>query len=151
MPAENLSPPYTVHTGQELELMLVGTKPLAHFYDVHPQEPCEDIIPVEAFAPYVTQGRFSERSYVELLQDPPPKGHEHVRGILHVFYALQSEEWRIDEYIQLQAESAKSGWSEAFERRQGALLGYEPWQCDAHMEALRASPVSCNWYWLRTK
>ena len=131
--------------------MLAGTKPLAHFYDVHPQELHEDIIPTEAFAPYVAEGRFLTRAYVELSNEAPLKGHEHVRGTLHVFYARPSEEWRIDAYILLQSTSAKTGWSEGFERLQGALLGYDPWQCDAHMEALRANPVSKDWYWLRAK
>jgi hypothetical protein len=131
--------------------MLAKTKPLAHFYDVYPHELCEDIIPARAFAPYVASGQLLERSYIELLRDAPPNGHEHVRGTLHVFYALPPHEWRIDAYILMQAESAKSGWSEEFERHQGALLGYEPWQCDVHVEALRASPLSRDWHWLRAK
>jgi hypothetical protein len=129
--------------------MLAGTKPLAHFYDAYPPEPGEEIIPLEAFAPHVAEGRFLTRSYVEFLREAPPKGHEHVRGTLHVFYARLGEEWRIDAYILMQAIHTKAGWSEGFERLQGALLGYEEWQCDAHMEAVRASPVSGNWYWVR--
>jgi hypothetical protein len=148
---KNLERGYLVHTGRELELMLAGSKPLAHFCDAYPPEPSEDIIPAAAFAPYVADGRFLTRMYVELLCHAPPAGHEHVRGTLHVFYARPSEEWRIDAYIQLQVSSANAGWSEAFERRQGTLLGYEAWQCDLHMEALRANPVSRDWYWLRAK
>jgi hypothetical protein len=131
--------------------MLTGSKPLAHFYDAYPPEPAEEIIPATAFAPYVAEGRFLTRAYVELLRAAPPPGHEHIRGTLHVFYALPSDEWRIEAYIQLQASSATAGWSEAIERQQGALLGYETWQCDLHMEALRANPASRNWYWLRPK
>lgn len=113
--------------------MLAGTKPLAHFYDVHPEEPCEDIIPREAFAPYVESGRFVTRAYVELLREAPPAGHEHVRGTLHVFYARPLDEWRIDAYILMQSTAAVVGWNPGFERMQGALLGYEEWQIDAHM------------------
>ncbi len=133
---KNSDRPYLVHTDRELELMLAGSKPLAHFYDVHPEEPSEDIIPAEAFAPYVAEGRFLTRAYVELSNRAPPKGNEHIRGTLHVFYARASEEWRIDAYILMQATSAKSGWSEGFERLQGALLGYEGWQATSTSTAI---------------
>jgi len=46
---------------------------------------------------------------------------------------------RIGACILLQAVSAKAGWSEGFERLQGALLGYGERESDMHMAALRAT------------
>ena len=74
--------PYDVHTNRELEFMLDRGKPLAHFYDAYPAEPDEEIFPEEAFAPYVENGKFVMREFVEPLPEPP-KGHPHVRGVRH--------------------------------------------------------------------
>jgi hypothetical protein len=49
---------YEIHTNRELEFMLRRGKPLAYFVDDHPAEPNEDIIPEEAFEPYVQSGKF---------------------------------------------------------------------------------------------
>jgi hypothetical protein len=140
--------PYDVHTNRELEFMLERGKPLAHFYDAYPSEPDEEIFPEEAFAPYVGNGKFIMREFVEPLREPP-KGHPHVRGIRHLFYARAGEGWRIDAYIMMMAAAAKGGWSEGFERLQGSLLGYEEWQTDLHLERLRKNPHAKNFYWLR--
>jgi hypothetical protein len=140
---------YDVHTNRELELMLEGGKPLAHFSDAYPAEPDEEIFPEQAFFRYVESGRFVKREFVEPLRQPPPKDLPHVRGIRHLFYACASEEWRIDAYIMMMAAAAKAGWNEGFERLQGSLLGYEEWQTDIHMERLRASPHAKNFHWVR--
>jgi len=141
--------PYELHTGRELEFMLRRGKPFAHFQDEYPAEHCEDIIPEDAFAPYVAQGIFEKREFVEPLLDPPPQGRQHIRGIRFVLYARLSEAWRIDAYIMLRAAAAKAGWSEGFERLEGALLGYEEWQTDAHLAHLRKGPHGQNFHWLR--
>jgi len=49
----------------------------------------------------------------------------------------------------LRAAAAKSGWSEGFERLEGALLGYEEWQTDAHLNRLRRGAHAKNFCWLR--
>jgi hypothetical protein len=128
--------------------MLAGKKPLAHFSDAHPQEPNEEIIPLEAFAPYVANGRFVMRQFVSFLRIRPPVGYEHIRGVLNVLYARPSEEWRIDAYCLMLSVSDKAGWSEGFERMQGSLLGYEEWQSDLHMAELRADERLKNSAWV---
>jgi hypothetical protein len=140
--------PYELHTGRELEFMLQRGKPLAHFYDDYPTEPCEEIIPEAAFAPYVAEGLFEKREFVEPLV-PPSVGHPQIKGIRHVLYARRCEGWRIDAYIMMRAAATKSGWSEGFERLQGALLGYEEWQTDVHLNRLRIGPDAKNFPWLR--
>jgi len=141
--------PYELPTGRELEFMLQRGKPFAHFCDEYPAEPCEDVIPEAVFAPYVAQGIFEKREFVEPLFGPPPAGHPHIKGIRYVLYARRYEGWRIDAYIMLRAAAAKSGWSEGFERLEGALLGYEEWQMDAHLDRLRRGPHARNFHWLR--
>ena len=139
--------PYALHTNRELEFMLERGKPLAHFSDAYPSEPDEAIVPEQAFAPYVANGTFEKRVFVELLNGPPPATAPRIRGTLHVLYARPRHAWRIDAFIMMQAAAAKAGWSEGFERLEGALLGYEEWQTDAHLERLRAEPH--QFYWLR--
>jgi hypothetical protein len=140
--------PYELHTGREMELMLRGTKPLAHFYDEHPAEPCEEIIPEEAFAPYVRSGVFETLEFVELLNRPLQTSHTHVKGIRHVFYALPAEAWRIDAYVEMQLRLAPAGWSLELERLQGRLLGYEDWQTEIHLEQWRARENAYQFPWL---
>jgi hypothetical protein len=140
--------PYDLHTNRELELMLERGKPLAHFYHDHPCGPDEVVIPEIAFAPYVQEGRFVKREWIEPLREPPPKGHPQITGT-RLFYAQRAEAWRIDAYITMQQVAAKFGWSEGFERLQGSLLGYDDWQTDIHLERLRVSPHAKRFYWLR--
>lgn len=72
--------PYTVHTGRELELMLAGTKPLAVFFDQYPDEPCEKIIPENAFRPHVEAGKFEQREFIRFLWRPPGQGMNMSKG-----------------------------------------------------------------------
>jgi hypothetical protein len=141
--------PYEVHTNRELEFMLERGKPLAHFSDAYPAEPDEEIFPERTFDPYVKNGTFVKRDFVEILGGPPPKDHPDVRGIRHLFFARSSEAWRIDAYIMMMAAAKRAGWNEGFERLQGSLLGYEEWQTDVHLERLRTGPHARKFYWLR--
>jgi hypothetical protein len=140
--------PYEVHTNRELEFMLTRGKPLAHFSDVYPAEPNEYIVPEQSFAPYVSDGTFEKREFVELLTEPAPAASPHIRGTRHVLYAKRAEAWRIDAYVAMLSAAAKAGWSEGFERLEGTLLGYAEWQIDVHLERLRASPHAKNFPWL---
>jgi hypothetical protein len=117
-------PPYEVHTNRELEFMLTRGKPLAHFSDAYPSEPNEVIVPEQSFAPYVSDGTFEKREFIEFLAEPPPAASPHIRGIRHVLYAKRAEAWRIDAYLAMLTAAAKAGWSEGFERLEGTLLGY---------------------------
>jgi hypothetical protein len=102
--------PYDVHTNRALEFMLERGKPLAHFSDAYPSEPDEEIFPEQAFAPYVENGRFVKREFVEPLRESL-KGHRHVRGLRHLLYARAREPWRIDAYIMMIVSTSLSPWS----------------------------------------
>ena len=141
--------PYDVHTNRELEFMLERGKPLAHFSDVYPSPPDEWIIPEEAFAPYVLDGTFEKREFVELLPSPVCSESPQMRGTRHVLYARRAEAWRIEACLLLIITAGKAGWSEGFERLEGSLLGYEEWQNDAHVEHIRSAPHAKSFYWLR--
>jgi hypothetical protein len=122
--------PYKVHTNRELALMLKGSKPLAYFYGQYPPHPDIEEIPERLFDPHVAAGRFVKREYVV----PMPGGK--VLGTQHVLYALPNQEWRINAMILLYDTATETGWSEGFERMQGALLGYEAWQNDIFIERI---------------
>jgi len=140
--------PYALHTGQELELMLLGLKPLASFADEYPADPCEEIIPEMAFSAWVQSGRLEKREYVELLVGAPPAHRNDLKGIRRVLYALPSEGWRIDAYIDTMARGKIFGWSEELERLEGRLLGYEDWQTDAWINRLLTKPQARHIPWL---
>jgi hypothetical protein len=126
--------PYKIHTDRELALMLAGTKPFAAFSDEYPSLHGLCVIPEREFEPHVVTGRIIKREYIE----PPVEGARVVKrqriGMRRVLYALPAEQWRIDAYRLLWKTAEKSGWNEGFERLEGALLGYEDWQNDYHIE-----------------
>lgn len=118
---------YATHTNRELNLMLKGQKPLASFVGQYPPHLEIEEIPERLFDPYVVLGRFVKREYVEI---DSASG----RKLRRVLYALPSEDWRIDAYILLHETASTSGWSEGFERMEGALLGYSHWQIEEHLK-----------------
>jgi hypothetical protein len=118
--------PYRLHTDRELALMLAGVKPLASFVGEYPPHPEIEEIPDRLFDPYVAEGRFIKREFVQLQR------YGRALGLRRVLYSLASETWRIDAYILLLQVAEKAGWDEALERIEGSLLGYEEWQNDAY-------------------
>jgi hypothetical protein len=116
--------PYKIHTDRELLLMLSGTKPLAVF---------SDDTAAEFFAPHVASGKFVKREHTCAFRAEGP--------LRHVFYALPEEAWRINAYILIWETAKKAGFGEWFERMEGALLGYEPWQIDASIETIYRAQV----------
>lgn len=120
--------PYKVHTNRELALMLAGEKPFAAFSEYLPSDLDDECIPESRFAPYVQDGLFLKREYVSAA-----KQNRKTRVVL---YARSGEEWRIEAYILLKRTAEKAGWSEGFERLEGALLGYEEWQNDVYIEKI---------------
>ncbi len=117
------------HTGRELELMLSGRKPLAMFYAESLELPSEEIVPEDAFAPYVQTGLILRKD-IELT-DTAPSGI--TTNLKYVFYALPGQEWRIQMMIVLKrALYASGGWSEPCERIEGTLLGYTDDENDIH-------------------
>ncbi|CAM4069018.1 hypothetical protein [Roseateles saccharophilus] len=140
--------PYDLHSGRELELMLLGVKPLASFTDEYPADPCEEIIPEAAFRPHVQSGKLEQREYVELLVGTPPQSRPDLKGFRCMLYSLPGESWRMDAYIEMKARARVSGWSEELERLEGSLLGYEDWQTDAWIDMLLARPQAKHVPWL---
>lgn len=108
------------HQGKELELMLAGKKHLAAFSDVIPENGIisEEIIPENAFAPYVASGqifRFCE----EYISSDNSK-------IRNVFFTTASNEWRAKAYFWLlqEALAKRRPFDDAYEYAIGRLLGY---------------------------
>jgi hypothetical protein len=116
------------HTGRELELMLEGKKPLAMFYAQANELPWEELVPEDAFAPYVQSGRLVRQDFE--LQSSSKDASSLLR---YVFYALPGNEWRIQLMLVLkQALHSGGGWNETCERIEGTLLGYTDEENDAH-------------------
>ena len=57
--------PYELHSNRELEFMLGRGKPFAHFSGACPAQACEDLIPEEAFAPYVASAARTSDVHIE--------------------------------------------------------------------------------------
>ena len=129
--------------------MLSRGKPLAHFCDAYPPLPLEDVIPRKSFNPHVLSGKFELRIFVAPLIDSTPVGAQHTKGTIHFLYSTRPESWRIDAYIAMLSEAARTGWSEHFERLQGTLLGYLDWQNDAHIASVLKNPDVSHWPWVR--
>lgn len=107
--------PYLVHTNFELALMLDGRKPFAVFADEDGSEILKEIR--ARFRPHVDAGVIVER--VEIFTKEPFR-------LLHVLYALPTEEWRFDAFADLMSEG---NWTDENEYRLGLLLGYTEDQC----------------------
>jgi hypothetical protein len=123
--------PYRVHTNCELLLMLENRKPLAVFSTYAAPIASGEAVPEHAFEPYVASGRLVKREVVETLSASDG------RPFRRVFYALPSEVWRVDAYVLLMHTAQISGWSEALERMEGSLLGYNDEQNDAYLQLLK--------------
>lgn len=117
------------HEGQELDLMLAGTKPLALFSDA-----VEGAFwfPEADFAPHVAAGRILRFEDVT-----PPRADGH--AIRRLFYCLPGEEWRVEAARALQDRLAHwdQPWTDEDDRAMGRLLGYR----EEDIEAFLA------WFW----
>jgi hypothetical protein len=84
------------HEGRELKLMLAGEKPMAAFGDVVPLSGLilEGIIPENAFAPYVVQGRFLRFSQ-------ETKSVKDGKITRHVCFTQPNESWRAHAFLWL--------------------------------------------------
>jgi hypothetical protein len=122
------TPPYLIHTGFELFLLLEGRKKLARMGDAYPPMQFDG---EDRFNHWVEEGVLHREEVVEPFDDPRKKWHGHRT----VYYTLKGEEWRIPA-MKLIWEAAKKsgGWNEYFERLEGMLFGYEDWQNDWWIE-----------------
>ena len=117
------------HTGRELELMLAGRKPLAAFCVEADALPCEELIPEDAFSPFV-QSKQMQRQDFDLQSNTPSGAPVTLRLVM---YALPGEEWRMSVMLKLmQALHSGGGWNETCERVEGSLLGYSDAENDTH-------------------
>jgi hypothetical protein len=119
-------PPYLVHTGYELPLLLDGRKKLARFHHEYPphQHGWED-----AFDRFVAERVLHKEVDVEPFDRP----HRHASGLVFeglrtAWYTPKGEEWRIQAFRLI--EKTKGGWNDTLERLEGMLYGYEDWQND---------------------
>jgi hypothetical protein len=109
--------------------MLAGRKPLAMFYACAHELPWEELVPEEAFRPYVEAGRFS-REDIEF-ESATPAGTPVV--MRYVFYAVRGQEWRSQLMaVLVRALQSGGGWNETCERVQGTLLGYTTEENEVH-------------------
>ena len=115
--------PYVLHTNRELGLMLTGKKPLAMFADGKDSFPEVVNRYLRLFDRQVATGKLVRRDC-------------HIGTIHYIYFALPSEEWRIDAMIELKS---KDTWSESDERREGELLGYEDWMNDQYLTLYKAA------------
>jgi hypothetical protein len=116
--------PYIVHTNRELGLMLSGVKKLAFFLDGEDKFPDVCLRYFRLFDRQVAAGRLVRRDRFE----PTLSSELRVKRWHHIYFALPSDEWRIDALIALYGRPGP--WTEAMEREYGTLLGYEAWQND---------------------
>ena len=123
-------PPYLVHTGYELVLMLEGRKPFTRidggYYPPHRHDEEED-----RFDRHVALGVLHKEVQLEPFGEPLRTSDGQIfEGLRTVYYTLKGEEWRIPAWKLVWEASRKSGWNDHFERLEGMLLGYEEWQND---------------------
>lgn len=119
--SEKPNPLLGPHDGRELELMLSGKKPAAMFYEVIGHDEGLNLIPKEAFQPYIDTGRFIRHE--EIFTDTR-------HSTRYVFYALP--EYRkniarlleITRYAQDPRRDHSIPWPDELEREVGELLGY---------------------------
>ncbi len=109
------------HEGKELELMLAGEKSLAVFHDIVPADGLipEEIIPEQAFAPYVAAGRV-----VRIVRDIRNVTSDDINR--YVCFVLPGEEWRAEMFLWVREgiRADKFPYDDACDTIIGRLLGY---------------------------
>jgi hypothetical protein len=119
-------PPFLVHTGYELPLLLDGRKKLARF---HQEYPPHEHGWEEEFDRFVAQGLLHKEVDVESFDKPHRfSGGRVIEGLRTAWYTPPGEEWRIQAFRLIK--KTKIGWNDTLERLEGMLYGYEDWQND---------------------
>jgi hypothetical protein len=124
-------PPYAIHTGFELLLLLDGRKKLARMGDSYPPMKFKE---EDAFDCWVSAGLLHREEVVEPFEKP----HRGWQGQRTVYYTQKGEEWRIPAMQLIWEASGKSGgWNETYERLEGMLFGYGDWQNDWWLDEMK--------------
>ncbi|MFM0047295.1 hypothetical protein [Paraburkholderia sediminicola] len=117
--------PYLVHTGFELPLLLDGRKKLG-WLNVEPGDGGFEKYRLACFERFVAQGILGK--------------HEDVYGrdggmAGTIYYFPLDEAWRVPALMFIRKASREcGGWSEVFERQEGALMGYSRAENDVWIE-----------------
>ncbi len=110
------------HAGKELELMLAGQKHFAMFCEalIPGQDTPEEIIPEQAFAPYVRNGIFKRLCEDITSSKSPIPGR-------YVCFTSQGNEWRTQAFLWMHKEciAGRRPFDSAYEYFVGRLLDYK--------------------------
>lgn len=109
------------HQGKELQLMLDGQKHLAAFHDIVKDgyKPSEQVIPEQAFAPYIAKGKIKRFTKIFAPAKLPTP-------IQYVCFTLPDDEWRAEAFFWMHEEcnSGRRPYDDAYEYFIGRLLDY---------------------------
>lgn len=120
--------PYLIHTGYELPLLLDGRKKLATMSWEYPPMTFDG---EHRFDHWVAEGVLHREEVIEPFDRP----FKEYLGMRTVYYTPKGEEWRIPAWkLMRETASQADTWNETFERLEGMLFGYEPWQNDWWIE-----------------
>ena len=112
---------YPIHTGNELELMLAGKKPLAMFYRASSED--FDEFEGQNFARYVADGTFQKLRFFL-------RSSDNNYTVIYTIYTVAGEHWRA---VVLRALKRQDVWSRDMELIEGTLLGYSLDECAEHL------------------
>ena len=123
----NLS--YRIHTGEELELMKRGDKPLSMFSISANVEDFRTFFPVEEFDDLTVKGFLVKRNH--LIEVTLPGLGDRKHQTRYIMYARYEESWRINAMILLLHTQIKVPYfDEGLDRMMGSLLGYSDHEND---------------------
>jgi hypothetical protein len=132
-------PPYLVHTGFELVLMIDGRKAFARMGETYPPHQHYD---EDLFDRHVALGTLHKEVQLEPFAEPVRyRDGRILEGLRTVYYTLKGQEWRIPAWKLVSEASRKSGWNDHFERLEGMLFGYEEWQNDWWLNDIRRRDI----------
>jgi hypothetical protein len=133
--ASSREPPYLVHTGFELVLMIDGRKAFARMGETYPPHQHYD---EDLFDRHVALSTLHKEVQLEPFAEPVRyRDGRILEGLRTVYYTLKGQEWRIPAWKLVSEASSKSGWNDHFERLEGMLFGYEEWQNDWWLSDIR--------------
>lgn len=106
--------------GSELELMLLGKKPMAVFYRALHEK--FDETGGQPFEEYVSAGKICKARFFvrDKIGDRPFR-------VRFTLYTVPGEEWRAHVYKSI-VEVCQTTWNEELESIEGALLGYDGYE-----------------------